>query len=261
MEYIDKCHQYLIQFMLKNGVSKVQQALQYCRNVTKEEELSESKLGITINQINRVVCNQYFKIVQCKCEVTQEEMLVWVNMKNDTLTKLQVNFSERELEYFQAILQEIMASEQRKIMYIVCINITSTLSGNFSRESGQKVLTKWMHGGYFVKNSDFVHLGPRLILEFNTYLRSHRPDCVCYLCSEISFTGKICASCDKMFHSYCIDLYLQSQITCPCCKNDWTEIDRFNNIARDTTQGSNSDSDEYMQEEDINQPGPSRRRR
>lgn len=156
------------------------------------DEITETKLGIIINEINRVISNQYFKIIQCKCEVTNENLLVWVNTKNDNLTKLQVNFSERELEYFQAILQEIIISDQRKIMYVVGINISSTLSGNFSRENGQKVLTKWINGGYFVKSNDFIHLGPRLIFEFNSYLRSRRPDCVCYLCSDISFTVRFC---------------------------------------------------------------------
>lgn len=61
-----------------------------------------------------------------------------------------------------------------------------------------------------------------------------------------------------MFHSYCIDLYMQSQITCPSCKNDWIESQRFNNICLDGN-GLNSEEDEHI-EEDINVPGPSRRR-
>lgn len=259
MEHIDKSHQYLIQFMLKNGTSKLQRALQYCCKITGKE-VTENELEGMINQINRVISNQHFKIIQCKCEVTEENLLVWINLKNDSLTKLQSNFTERDLEYFKAILQEILNSDLRKIMYVVCINITSTLSGNYTRENGQTALAKWINGGYFVKNSDFLHLGPRLIFEFTTFLRSRRPDCVCFLCSEISFTGRICGNCDTMFHSYCINMYMETQVTCPYCKNNWIESDIFSNNVRDSiAQNSNLNSGEDEQEEYINQPGPSYR--
>lgn len=51
---------------------------------------------------------------------------------------------------------------------------------------------------------------------------------------------------------------MQSQITCPSCRNDWIESQRFNNICLDGN-GLNSEEDEHI-EEDINVPGPSRRR-
>ncbi|KAK9875374.1 hypothetical protein WA026_007770 [Henosepilachna vigintioctopunctata] len=260
MECIENIHRYFIQFMLKNGISTIPRATRYCSKVGNET-ISEEKLGIIVNQINRVISNQYFKIIFAKCEVTQVEMVIWLSLKNDTLTKLHLNFTERQLEYFQSILHEIINSEQRKLMFVVCINITSSLTGNLSRDNALKVLEKWIEAGYFVKNDEFVHLGPRLIFEFTSYLRSCRPECVCCLCSEISFTGKICDSCDKIFHSFCIERYMRSHSSCPNCKEEWSETQVFKNIAQDnTTNFIDSDIEDMDYSEVVNEPGPSHRR-
>lgn len=122
------------------------------------------------------------------CEVSNEEVIVWINTKNDEISTLQVAFSAVELEYFHAILQEILNSDEHRITFIVCLNITSTLTGSLSRSNGQKVLDKWVKVGYYVKKGDFIYLGPRLILEFNVYLKNHCPDSICNLCSELVFT-------------------------------------------------------------------------
>ncbi|KAL3286284.1 hypothetical protein HHI36_000793 [Cryptolaemus montrouzieri] len=257
MENIEKIHQYLIQFMLRNGVSTVQRAIKYCSKL-ENETVDMAKLGVIINHINRVICNQHFKLVFGTCEVTNKDLLVWLNLKNDPLSKSQPYFTERELEYFQAILEEIINSEQRKLMIVVCINITSTLTASFSRENGKSVLEKWIKSGYFVKNGEFIHLGLKLILEFTSYLRTHRPECVCYLCSELSFTGKICDNCDKMFHSYCIDKYMQNQTACPNCKQDWRETDVFKTLVeQSSTQMQITNIEEMNIDEGIIEPGPS----
>lgn len=144
-----------------------------------------------VNEINREISKQCYKIVFSVCEVSNQNQVALLNTKNDDISKLQISYSTIELEYFNAILQEILNSEEHRITFIVCINITSTLTSQFSRDSGQKVLNKWLKGGYYVKRGDYIHLGPRTILEFTAYLRSSRPDSICNLCSEIVFTVSI----------------------------------------------------------------------
>lgn len=129
-----------------------------------------------------------FKLVFDVCEVTNQDILVWINTKNDELSTLQTNFSTVELEYFHAILQEILNSDEHRITFIVCLNLTSTLNNTLSRSNGQKVLEKWTEIGYYVKKDEHIYLGSRLILEFNAYLKGHCPDSICNLCSELVFT-------------------------------------------------------------------------
>lgn len=149
------------------------------------------QLKFAIITINREISKQNFKIAPIICEVTNQELFIWANTKNDNISKLQITFSAIELEYFHVILQEIINSEENRLTFVVVLNITSTLTVPFSRDNGQKALKRWFNGGYFIKKEDFVYLGPRLILEFTSYLKTHRPDQICKLCSELVFIVSI----------------------------------------------------------------------
>lgn len=146
------------------------------------------QLKAVVGEINRQITRHSFKLVYDICEVTNQEVLVWINTKNDEISALQITFTQVELEYFQAILQEILISPEHKITFIVCLNMTSSLTGTLNRSNGQKLLEKWVKVGYFVNTGGHIYFGPRLILEFNAYLKSHCPDSTCGLCSELVFT-------------------------------------------------------------------------
>ncbi|XP_066138893.1 non-structural maintenance of chromosomes element 1 homolog [Euwallacea fornicatus] len=216
-------HRFFVQYMLKKGMVSEEKALNYCRSLPVPVK-DEKQLKLFILTINREISEQFFKIVFITCEVTQQPFIVWLNTRNDNISKMQMTFSAIELEYFHVILQEILCSDHNKLSYIVVLNITSTLAEKFSRDSGQKVLKIWIDGGYFVKKGNFVYLGPRLILEFMSHLKSVRPDHICKLCNELVFTGKKCRFCEKLYHACCINKYLDRQEKCPTCKNHWVEL-------------------------------------
>ncbi|CAH1118334.1 unnamed protein product [Phaedon cochleariae] len=222
---MEQKHQYFIQYMIKNGISTVENATTFCEYVSKGEIKNMTHLKTLILEINREISQQFYKIVLGNCEVTNNHLVLWLNTKNDKISQLQNIYSALELEYFHSIMQEILNSEEHRITFIVCINITSTLTDFFSRDKGQKVLNKWLKTGYFVRKSAHIYLGPRMILEFTSYLKTHYPDAVCNLCSDIVFVGKQCASCQKTFHSYCINKYLSNQNKCPCCQTIWIGTD------------------------------------
>jgi hypothetical protein len=151
------------------------------------EQCSSAHLKSLIVEINREICKHSFKIASTTCEITGKKVFVWLNTKNDDLSRLQVGFSAVELEYFHAIMREIISSDEHYVEYPRCINISSTLTGTLSRANGEKVLIKWIKGGYFVKKDGHVCLGARTILEFTTYLRTNTENCSCNLCSELVF--------------------------------------------------------------------------
>lgn len=140
-----------------------------------------------VAEINGTISKQSFKLKFFVCEVTNQKVLVWLNTKNDDISKLQIKFSPVELEYFHAILQELIHNEEHRLTTIVCINITSTLTSHLTRENGQKLLNIFLKNGYFVVKGAYIYLGPRLILEFTIYLKTHCPESVCTLCSELVF--------------------------------------------------------------------------
>ncbi|XP_044265301.1 non-structural maintenance of chromosomes element 1 homolog [Tribolium madens] len=233
---LSKRHKFFIQFMLTNGLVTVDKALKFFSEISPEQN-QLIHLKSLIIEINRAIGLQYFKIATSICEVTGENVFIWINTKNDELSKHQLGFSPVELEYFHAIMQEIITSENHQVLYPRCINITSTLVGTLSRESGEKALIKWIKGGYFVKKQQFVYLGARTILEFTTYLRTNTENCTCSLCSELVFVGKNCGSCENTFHAFCIQKYLQNQCRCPSCKADWEEANTNTSMDVDSDEG------------------------
>ncbi|CAG9835057.1 unnamed protein product [Diabrotica balteata] len=287
-------HRYFIQYMLKNGVTTINNAQKYCDYISEGEIESLAQLKTLVIEINREISKQCYKLVFNTCEVTNEPYLIWLNTKNDDISKLQISYSSLELEYFHVILQEILRSEEHRITFIVCLNLTSTLTASYSRENGEQVLRKWIKNGYFINKNPYVYLGPRLILEFTSYLKTHLPDSICNLCSELVFWGKSCESCYKTFHIHCIKKYLENQQNCPCCLTEWmssiedqSNVEYTNEIEHaDNSQTTESDVSNSMDvddisptqtrtgrrsgrknisitstNEDINEPGPSTRKR
>lgn len=138
-------------------------------------------------EINRQIGPQSFKVVFCTCEVTNNEMVVWLNTKNDDISKMQSTYSPLEFTYFHAIVEDLLESVDHLLPLTVCMNIASSLAAPFSRDNAERFLFKLIKGGYFINNNDNIYLGPRLIQEFMTYLKTFCSDNVCNLCSELVF--------------------------------------------------------------------------
>ncbi|XP_060524761.1 non-structural maintenance of chromosomes element 1 homolog [Cylas formicarius] len=221
---MERHHRYLVQYMLKNGIKPIKKVLKYCTLVSEGAVQDVNQLKLMILDINREISKQNFKLVLGRCEVTDENIVMWLNTKDDNISKFQISFSALEMEYFNVLLKEIINSQSHKLTYATVLNITSTLSTHLSRDNGQTVFTKWLKGGYFVKIDDYVYLGPRTIFEFTSFLKSHCPEQICNLCLELVFTGTKCGSCERPFHSHCLQKYLNNQTNCPCCKNMWNEL-------------------------------------
>lgn len=144
-----------------------------------------------IGDINTQIMEHSFKIVYDVCEVNNKEVIIWINTKNDEISKLQVTFTPLDLEYFHVILQEILGTDQHHLGYISCLNIASTLTAPMTRTHGQNLLEKWAKMGYYIQKDGKIYLGSRLIVEFNAYLKEQAPDSICNLCSELVFTVRI----------------------------------------------------------------------
>ncbi|CAH0559448.1 unnamed protein product [Brassicogethes aeneus] len=260
-------HRYFLQYMLKNGVCNKVAALKYCKKLDNDNIKDIDDLKSLVIKINREIGKQSLKITYGTCEVTNQEMIVMLNTKNDALAKLQISFTPAHLEYFQAILGEILNSENYRITFIVCLNLTSTLVLSLSRDKGQVVFDKWVKGGYFVKDQNHVYLGLRTIFEFTSYLRSHCPNSLCKLCNELVFIGKSCSKCSMVFHGYCITKYLKNQVSCPSCDLKWESNDGLENSGIDDSTAENDDISVNNQSQNdtdnesvTDEPGPSSRK-
>ncbi|KAF7275713.1 hypothetical protein GWI33_011344 [Rhynchophorus ferrugineus] len=178
-------HKRLIQYLMEKGGVALEKVLKDFKN----EITTIKELKADINQINNLIKKQYFKIAIANCELTDKEVVCWLNTKSDNIAK----------------------------------HRSYKLTSSISREKAQNILYKWFKIQYFIKKDEFIYAGPRLILEFTSYLKSQLPDHICNLCSELVLRTKMCSNCNEIFHTYCLKKYLAKQHKCPSCMKTWTE--------------------------------------
>nr|CAH7760588.1 unnamed protein product [Callosobruchus chinensis] len=235
MNFLNTTHRYFVQYMLKHGSTTVDNALKFTAKISDGTIQDVDVLRTFVTQINGVISKQSFKIIFTTCEVTEQNIILWLNTKHDNISHLQNVFTPAHLEYFHAILMQIINSQEFRITYPECLNLTCSLKYTLSRDAGQLVFEKWIKGGYYVKQINYIYLGPRLIQEFSAYLKTCCANSLCILCQELVFCGKQCASCGKTLHSHCLTKYFQNVGKCPACHNDWREGNRtLNQLASDS---------------------------
>lgn len=207
------------------------------------EVTDQPQLESFLSKINRKISRHHFKIACVTCEVTGEELLVWLNTRNDNISKAQDVFNPAELEYFQIVMGEIIESDDKSLPLNVCLNLATSLIANLLfKAEAQKTIQKWVKGAYLVNHNGKVYLGARCIHEFASYFRKlgERLN-ICNLCSEIvfvvrnlrisfvaklsfyDFQGNTCGTCSNTFHKVCLNTYLRRKKSCPQCKNSWEE--------------------------------------
>lgn len=171
------------------------------------EVTDEAGFELFLSRINKKIYRHHFKIACVTCEVTGEELLVWLNMRNDNVSKLQDIYTSAELEYFQIMMGEIIQSDEKCIPLNVCLNLSATLQANLLfKTEAQKTINKWVKGGYLVIRNGKVFMGARCIHEFSPYFRRQGDQItVCSLCSESVFVVG--------FSIYCICIFWKSR---PC---------------------------------------------
>lgn len=87
--------------------------------------VSISKL---VEEINNEISpfRQRITIVKDKNTESCEETLIFIMMVADNATKCQKIFTEKELNYFRKLIEEIISTESREIDYYTAFNLTKT---------------------------------------------------------------------------------------------------------------------------------------
>lgn len=198
-----KLKKYITQYMINKGSTSTKNLFDYCQKICPGTHLGaySKKTGLNtfftdvggsieelIKEINSNISEQSFLIEFATCEVTNQKLVIWCNKKNDDISRSQKHFSPLKLEYFQAILLEMLNSTTCYINYVNAINISSTLTRRLTLYDAEIILMEWIRIGYFVKKSEDLYLGVRTITEFQPYLNKNPNKSNCELCNELVFT-------------------------------------------------------------------------
>lgn len=152
------------------------------------DDATVDDLNRFISQINRNITSQSFKIVTTRCEVSGDTSLSFINTSSDSISKLQIEYTPVQLEFFQAVTKEILSSDDKCIESIQCLNLSSNCKlATFTRQAAESCMEDWSDTGYFVAKGEFFYLGARYIEEFSSYLVSSCKPYIstCMLCSAL----------------------------------------------------------------------------
>lgn len=177
-----------------DGAQDNKNALNLFNNKSSTVDVTdEESLEAFLARINRKISRHHFKIALVTCEVTGAEYYVWLNTKNDSVTKQQDTFTPAELEYFQILMGEIVNSDEKCLPHNICLNLSGTLVANVMYKApAQATIKKWVKAGYLVELNGKIYFGPRCIHEFSSYFRGREDGVnICALCSEIVFVVSV----------------------------------------------------------------------
>ncbi|XP_063699363.1 non-structural maintenance of chromosomes element 1 homolog [Culicoides brevitarsis] len=180
-------------------------------------------LDEAIAEINRNISRFDQKIVEINYSLPGAEApyITFISTSESAISKQQNLWNPAEVELFRLMLREITTADDHKRSIFDCINLAGKVHvRQISKTRAEKVIQKWILTGYFYEQDEDVHLGPRLIAEFGTNLRTYFKDYVnmCDICKAIVFWGPRCGNCEELFHKECLDKCLSRIQTCPSCK-------------------------------------------
>lgn len=86
-----------------------------------------------VKEINSMIRPFQQKIKIAHDEITEEEVLIFIAMADDEISKCQNYFSATDLEYFRVLLEQIVTSDSRQITRIHALNLVSSMKSSFTK--------------------------------------------------------------------------------------------------------------------------------
>uniref|UniRef100_A0A1Q3F251 Non-structural maintenance of chromosomes element 1 homolog n=1 Tax=Culex tarsalis TaxID=7177 RepID=A0A1Q3F251_CULTA len=186
----------------------------------------ERRLQELIDQINPKLSRYQQKIVLLESDPKLPNYVVFANLSDSPLNRLQTTYPAGELSFFRVVLHELAATQGHKLEQIEWLNLTAKIEEgrNVTKSRAEELLTEWVSAGYLVLDEDGIGFGPKTQVEFDRYLLNNFPDQVeqCRLCKEVLFYGIKCAKCPVSMHKTCAKKYFKKVKNCPACKKPWT---------------------------------------
>eukprot|EP00088_Acartia_fossae_P004854 TRINITY_DN12100_c0_g1_i1.p1 TRINITY_DN12100_c0_g1~~TRINITY_DN12100_c0_g1_i1.p1 ORF type:complete len:280 (+),score=63.65 TRINITY_DN12100_c0_g1_i1:32-841(+) len=166
---------------------------------------------------------------EVKEDDTYEQCYAFVPLEeNQQIAKCQKIFSEQELEYLKTICHHLATEKIATEMKLINLCMQVGISANRKKLStieASRVVRSFVSHGYLVNNRKHsrakssggtYHLGARLILELETWLKDNIEADLCRACKKVVFVSVECPmkNCDNVYHRQCAE----SKPKCRDCK-------------------------------------------
>jgi non-structural maintenance of chromosomes element 1 len=179
-------------------------------------ELTIDLINSRINRFDQKIVKYFYRNVNyyCFCSTAQT-----------SISKMQSDFNENEVDLFKAILHKIVEDEELCTSPISIMNLHIDGGTKVNTSRVEKLLEDWVMNGYFVReNNNMIYLGPKSFIEFKEILQSFELDYLrsCILCGDIAPWGVACSACHTAtYHKHCMEKFLARSDKCVACNEKW----------------------------------------
>ncbi|ODV78743.1 uncharacterized protein CANTADRAFT_91036 [Suhomyces tanzawaensis NRRL Y-17324] len=174
-----------------------------------------SVLNDHISNINVRINQHGFKIDKKNHQVSGELHYIFINTDNDSIVKLNTQFSPKELECIKVLIDKVVTSEDYSLKMVVAGQVINGVLGK-SLEESYSFINRLIDEGWLVlSKQDHVLLSMRSISELKSYLIDRHGVTtatnmgrilLCKQCQEIVTLGYQTGE-DDAFHYKCYDVY------------------------------------------------------
>lgn len=144
-----------------------------------------------IDEINTKIGRYHAKLVEFECDLNQTTYIVYANLSDTPLDRLQKMYTEGDLSYFRLILHQLATADHHWIGLIECLNLTDKVVARrrVRKIQAEALISMWIAQGYLAMLGTEIGFGPKAMVEFDRYLATKFPNrmAVCRLCKEILF--------------------------------------------------------------------------
>ncbi|KAM5151529.1 non-structural maintenance of chromosomes element 1 homolog isoform 1-T3 [Mantella aurantiaca] len=227
---MNESHQRFLQVLMSHSILEASAARalhKHCCEVHKVHYMHD-KLDDFVSIINKNVQPVFMQIRKGTDENDGKKYFALVNLAENDITKMALDYTESELELFRKTMDLIIDSESGFASSTNILNLADQLqTKKMKKKEIEQLLQNFVQDKWLIEREGEYSLHTRCIIELEHYIQSTYQDMVktCNICHNIAIQGQICENCGIKIHLTCVEKYFRGQSgpRCPQCTEPWIQ--------------------------------------
>ncbi|XP_075035691.1 non-structural maintenance of chromosomes element 1 homolog [Mixophyes fleayi] len=227
---INESHQRFLQVLMSHGIlegSATRALHKHCCEVHKVPYMHD-KLDDFVGVINKHLQPLFMQVRKGTDENNGKSYYALVNLAENEVTKMALDYAENELELFRKMMDLIIDSDNGFASSTSILNLADQLQTKKMRKKEvEQLLQSFVQEKWLIEKDGEYSLHLRCIMEMEHYMQSTYQEMVktCNICHNIAIQGQICENCGIKIHLTCVGKYFKghAEPRCPQCTELWLQ--------------------------------------
>jgi len=233
LDSYNDAHRLFLQNLADNSMFSADQAMKVASIATEQVGLdglaNDSDLVAFVSMLNAQLKDLQMKVMSVKSQASKETFYSLVNQVDDTAAELATDCDKGAIELYNLLIDAVLIHDGSISMNEAILCGREVKAVKKTNSEVDEHITRWLAEGWLewaatVGKAAHITLGPRAMLELDTYMQGRSEDELpqCPLCSRVSLVGQRCGGCAAKLCRPCIDILNTSKSPrCPGCKIPW----------------------------------------